>query len=318
MLRIPVRLVGMFVILVVAFLPQVTGATGAPTNGGFETGDFTGWTVSIWSPWGSSSTAVVLPHGAFSPQYGSYFAEMRAPYDATESLTSSPFTAAAGDSISGYSYVGAMEGGQEGARAEIDILSGNSIINTPFLSYQPTYAWQRWSYTFTTAGTYQVRAQAASPGGEGNVDTRMLLDEVTLHRAAPAYAATLLQPLDPSTTAMTIANKAKLGRVIPVKLEIADGSTEYMDVTAPPTIEVVKTTCNTSLPADPVETYADAGNTSAGTNQFRWSTEAPGYWIYNLDTKALGLMRGNCYRIDAYVGTNKVTNGQWAVIEITK
>jgi hypothetical protein len=48
---------------------------------------------------------------------------------------------------------------------------------------------------------------------------------------------------------------------------------------------------------DPVEEYADAGQSSAGTNLFRWATDSTvpggGFWIYNLDSKALGLVVGD-------------------------
>jgi hypothetical protein len=66
---------------------------------------------------------------------------------------------------------------------------------------------------------------------------------------------------------------------------------------------------------DPITEYADAGNSSDGTNLFRWSGD---HWIYNLDSKALGFVVGNKYRIDVYVGTAKATTTTWAVLEPTK
>jgi hypothetical protein len=64
---------------------------------------------------------------------------------------------------------------------------------------------------------------------------------------------------------------------------------------------------------DPIEEYADAGSSSAGTNEFRWSS-ADGFWIYNLDSKALGLTVNQAYRIDVFVGTAKATQNTWAVL----
>src|SRR5206468_9627600 len=50
---------------------------------------------------------------------------------------------------------------------------------------------------------------------------------------------------------------------------------------------------------DPVEVYADAGSSSAGTNLFRWDGTQ---WIYNFDTSAFSMKAGNCYRINVYYG----------------
>ncbi len=52
-----------------------------------------------------------------------------------------------------------------------------------------------------------------------------------------------------------------------------------------------------------VEEYADAGTSNGNTNLFRWNAGTPGFWIYNLDTKALGLATNNCYRLDVYLNS---------------
>ena len=83
------------------------------------------------------------------------------------------------------------------------------------------------------------------------------------------------------------------------------------------TIAVSKlTSCSSSAGTDPIATYADAGQSSAGTNQFRYDAGAQ-TWIYNLDTKALGLVTGNCYRIDVSVNGTQVANA-FAVFQPTK
>ena len=64
------------------------------------------------------------------------------------------------------------------------------------------------------------------------------------------------------------------------------------------------------------ESYADAGQSSAGTNQFRYDSTSQS-WLYGLDTKALGLTSGNCYRIDVSVNGNKITNA-FAVFQPTE
>jgi hypothetical protein len=66
---------------------------------------------------------------------------------------------------------------------------------------------------------------------------------------------------------------------------------------------------------DSVEVYADAGSSSAGTNQFRSSTD---FWIYNLDTKALGMVNNNCYRIDVFLNGVQISTQDFAVFKPTK
>jgi hypothetical protein len=88
-------------------------------------------------------------------------------------------------------------------------------------------------------------------------------------------------------------------------------------VTDPTTAVTIATTRTAGTgTGDPIEVYADAGQSSGDTNRFRWSTD--GYWIYNLDSKALGLVANNNYRVDAYVGTAKATTDTWAVLQPVK
>ena len=54
----------------------------------------------------------------------------------------------------------------------------------------------------------------------------------------------------------------------------------------------------------------------AGTNQFHYDADAQA-WVYNLDTKALGLVTGNCYRIDVAVNGTLIANA-FAVFQPTK
>jgi hypothetical protein len=136
----------------------------------------------------------------------------------------------------------------------------------------------------------------------------------------PSYTDQFLQPLAQSTDpANPVINTGKNGRVIPVKVQISQGTTQITDQNAPGpvTIAVSKlASCSSSAGTDPIETYADAGQSSAGTNQFRYEATAQA-WVYNLDTKALGLVTGNCYRIDVSVNGTQITNA-FAVFQPTK
>lgn len=136
----------------------------------------------------------------------------------------------------------------------------------------------------------------------------------------PSFTDHFLQPLtESSDPANPVLNTGKNGKVIPVKVQLSQGGTAITDTNAPGpvTIAVSKlASCSTSAGSDPIATYADAGQSSAGTNQFRYDA-ATQAWVYNLDTKALGLVTGNCYRIDVSVNGSQVTNA-FAVFQPTK
>lgn len=135
-----------------------------------------------------------------------------------------------------------------------------------------------------------------------------------------AYSLRYLPPLNQSSSGTEVTNTAKNGRVIPVKVEIFLNSVEQTDAqltAGPPTIKVSPlTSCAGS--SGPEVAYADAGNSSAGTDAFRWSAEAPGFWVYNLDTRALGLTVGACYRLDVHLGGTQISNAQYAILEVVR
>jgi hypothetical protein len=104
-----------------------------------------------------------------------------------------------------------------------------------------------------------------------------------------------------------VVNTGKYGRVIPTKVTFAlsDGTavTEAVALSRGWTVEmgVISASCATGSESDSIESYADAGNSNAGTNRFRWSGD---HWIYNLDTKAppqMIMQIGSCYRLDVWI-----------------
>lgn len=128
-----------------------------------------------------------------------------------------------------------------------------------------------------------------------------------------------LPPLTQSTDlASPVVNTGKNGRVIPVKVQIGQGGTAITDLNAPGpvTISVSKLACGASAGSDPVSAYADAGQSSAGTNRFRYDAIIQA-WVYNLDTTVLGLVTGNCYRVDVSVAGTPITNA-FAVFQPTR
>ena len=139
--------------------------------------------------------------------------------------------------------------------------------------------------------------------------------------ASPAATLQFLQPLDQSSDPSNlILNTGKNGRVIPVKVTITNGTTQVTGTDMPTplvTLNISKLdSCSTTGGSDPIESFADAGSSSAGTNQLRWNASA-GEWDYNLDTKALGLVVGNCYRIDIFLDGSLLANA-FAVYQPTR
>ena len=115
-----------------------------------------------------------------------------------------------------------------------------------------------------------------------------------------------------------VVNTGKNGRVIPVKVNVyLEGTNQSSGQIAEGrlTISVNLVTCGSSAATDGIELYADAGASNGNTNQFRATGDS---WIYNLDTKALGLVTTKCYRLDVYLDGAKISTQQFAVFQPTK
>ena len=172
------------------------------------------------------------------------------------------------------------------------------------------------THTYNTPGTYVATVMVTDKdGGFGSNTSNQLTVKQT-------YTVDFRPPFDDSTPSGLIVNKMKNGRVVPVKVTIYDDcAQQYVtDPNASVTIRVTRT--NGTGTSDPIEEYADAGASSAGTDMFRWTSDASapggGFWIYNLDSKALGLLVDKLYRIDVYVGTVKATDSNWALLQPVK
>jgi hypothetical protein len=138
----------------------------------------------------------------------------------------------------------------------------------------------------------------------------------TLSTLSDQFQEPLAQSSDPANP---IINTGKNGKVIAVKVQISQGGVPVSNLTAPGPITIALSklaVCSTLAGTDPVTSYADAGQSSAGTNQFHYDATS-GVWIYDLDTKALGLVTGNCYRIEVAVNGTQITD-PFAVYQPTK
>lgn len=123
--------------------------------------------------------------------------------------------------------------------------------------------------------------------------------------------ATFLQPINGRPT----VNIAKLGRVIPVKVQIVYDGVPQTDLNTPAggvTIGVATTSCTFTTEADDIEAYA-AGSSNTGV-QFRWDALG-GFWIYNLDTSSFAMKVSTCYQGSVYLNGTKAG---YFFVKITK
>lgn len=169
------------------------------------------------------------------------------------------------------------------------------------------------THVYSTPGTYTATVMVTDK--DNGVGSKSTADGAGL-QVLQAYSTTFLQPFDGSTPSKLIVNSMKSGRVVPVKVTITDSCTGL--ALSDPT-KVVKIASGAKSSGggtvDAVETYADAGASSAGSNLFRYSSP---FWIYNLDSKALGMVVGTCYRIDVYVDGIKATKDTYALLQPVK
>ncbi len=138
------------------------------------------------------------------------------------------------------------------------------------------------------------------------------------------------QPLDQSNASASqpVTNSGKMGRVIPTKVTFKlDDGTVVTDAVAAAHGWTIEIGVNGPIPAtggptDLVEAFADAGQSSAGTNVFRWTS---GQWIYNLDTGKTPQVQmevNKSYRLDVYVHEGatklKISTSIYAIFKPTK
>lgn len=169
---------------------------------------------------------------------------------------------------------------------------------------------QTYSNTSLTSGTeYCYKVLARYTAASVNYDSAFT-NESCATPVAPAatLTGTFGQPIDGNG----VVNKGKIGRVIPVKLQVFNGTTEVENGTTP-TVSAVPTGCDATSNSDVIETYA-AGSSNSGF-EFRWDTTG-GHWIYNLDTSKLpGATANKCFTVHANVGGTSIAS---FLIQLTK
>ena len=180
------------------------------------------------------------------------------------------------------------------------------------------------AYTFSTPiSTVPVsdkQYELASVSGPASPFSVMGAATVTGNYTLNVYSIHYRTPIDESSGSSYVINAGKNGRVIPVKVDIFKNGVPILVGNV--RMRVAGSNCAAGSNGDPIEEYADAGSSSGGTDLFRLTD---GFWIYNLDTRALGLVTNNCYRLDVYYGelvptstAIKLSHTVWAIFKPVK
>ena len=147
-------------------------------NPSFETGDLSGWKLTV--PYGGSATANTS-YGSYSAKHGSYFALLKTNGPGSYTAISQKFSASAGDEIAGWAFFSTSDYLPYDDNAQVSIISGSSVLATVFSASVATTGstgWTSWQYTFTDSGMYTLEARIANYG-DWELDSHLGLDGVT-------------------------------------------------------------------------------------------------------------------------------------------
>jgi hypothetical protein len=201
----------------------------------------------------------------------------------------------------------------------IDWGDGSTDYDDTAVGSQGSYPSQSHAYTVPAAYTATVSV-TDKDGGSGSNTAGITVNQT--------YSVNFLQPLDGATPSYLIANSMKLGRVVPVKINVKDDCTgAWVTGGTGETVQIKVTTAAFQVSpgqVDAVETFSDAGASSGQTIDFRWNADASapggGFWIYNLDSggKGWGFTIGShSYQVRAVVDGVTV-NTTYAVLKPSK
>ena len=152
-------------IVIMLLVGFVVGPSAAyAINEGFETGNTTGWTLTVPS---GGSAAVVITHVGetlvYSPVSGTYFLELKTNGPGSYTTATQSFVLNAGDTVSGSAAFDAHDYLPYNDNAQVRVFdSANSLVATPFTSDVATVGdygdgpWTPWSFTALLNDTYTV------------------------------------------------------------------------------------------------------------------------------------------------------------------
>jgi hypothetical protein len=193
---------------IVALLAVVAVGAGASSakagfiNGGFESGDFTGWTVSSSLATVTTSEAKLGETGTWSAYEGNYFASVfTGGGNGVFTLLSQTFTAGIGDQLSFAIFFDAgdyLPFNDNGYARLIDA-NTNATVATLYskdvaaVGDNGSSGWDLINYTFTGSGTFKMEFGVAN-FGDNMLPSALGVDAVSLQspQAVPAPPAAIL------------------------------------------------------------------------------------------------------------------------------
>lgn len=154
-------------------------------NGGFETGDLSGWTITArdvtrYGIGGDASPPL--------PQEGSYFALLRSDAPAPWTQLSQYVTMEIGDKLEGWAYFNKWIIDAE-AYVRIYDASGSVLVDTPWIRTANT-GWEQWSFTAQSYGDYLLVLGITEPSVQ-TMHAEAYFDGI-VHTAVPLPGALLL------------------------------------------------------------------------------------------------------------------------------
>lgn len=189
-------------------MPESAFSAVGITNGGFETGDFTGWDVNI-APGGYAQVVEKYEdeEATYSAKEGNYFALLVPGQEDVYTVVSQPFTADVGSRISGWAFFKTTDymPYNDGSMVEITVNSGGRVLATVFRASVSTVGdydgtpWTHWSYILPRGGEYTIQAKVNN-FLDSSVPSYLGLDGVSIIRVP-----TQQKPKSPSRTAATPA-----------------------------------------------------------------------------------------------------------------
>jgi len=166
------------------------------TNGGFETGNFTGWTLSA-NAYTPDRAWVQGSYSSWTPVEGSYFALLKTDHDESFCTLSQSFTAATGDSLSfEYFFDYGDSGDWDDASYGRLLNSTGGLVNEFFYwgeggtllddneKVPSLGGWSLETYTFTADGTYTLTFGITNDG-RAAFDSYIGVDDAKLTTPPP-------------------------------------------------------------------------------------------------------------------------------------